>query len=235
MKRPWILPRFSYGRSTARRSTARRTPVRSRVLLLIAAVLGGAAALTAVLGAAVLGAFLGLRRAGAWLTVDDPPAPADAIVVLASGLSRTQRGVALYHAGHAPLVVFSNASYKNMAVACSSAQISVADAQALGLPDDAVLVAPLAESTRDEALNLRDLAAARGWNSLIVVTDPLHTRRARQTFRALLPGVRIAASAADYPYYDIHRWWATEQGFIGVFTEALKLAYYWISYGIPPI
>jgi uncharacterized SAM-binding protein YcdF (DUF218 family) len=174
---------------------------------------------------------------GRFLTVDDPLAPAGAIVILGgeSGrFSRTAHGVALYKNGYAPQVVFSGGTMADFGVACSSAQLSLDAAQGLGLPAEAVVVAPEAQSTYDEAVNLAQMARAQGWTSLIVVTDAFHTRRAARTFRTLLPGVRISTSVAPNPLYDPARWWSTEQGLVAVVDEVLKLGFYWIRHGVRP-
>jgi len=190
----------------------------------------GAAHLTG--GLLALGLFT--LRVGHFLTVDDTLSHADAIVVLASGVSRTRHAVDMFNLGYAPLVVFSDATLRDVGLACSSAQLSLEDAQELGLPEGAALIAPEAQSTYDEAVNLRGLAQKHGWRSLIVVTDPLHTRRAARTFRALLPGVAVTISAAPDPRYDPARWWESEDGLVGVFSELLKLGFYWARYGIRP-
>ena len=192
-------------------------------------------------GGLVLAALLGLALfawgGGRFLVAEDGPAAADAIVILggeAGGFSRTQHGVALYDAGYAPRVVFSGGRMVDFGVACSSAQISLEAAQGLGLPAAAVVVAPEAQSTYDEALNLAALAAEEGWGSLLVVSDPFHTRRAGRTFRALLPGVEVRMCAAPNPFQDPARWWATEQGLVIVPNEYLKLLFYWIQHGVAP-
>lgn len=172
---------------------------------------------------------------GHFLVLDDPLAPADAIVVLGGGHPhRAQHAVALYEGGYAPLVVFSGGQLYQVGLACSSAQLSLEAAQELGLPEGAALIAPEAQSTYDEALNLRELAREHGWRSLIVVTDTFHTLRAARTFRSLLPGVRIYVSAAPDPRFEPGRWWRTEDGLVTVFNELLKLGFYGIEYGIWP-
>ena len=67
------------------------------------------------------------------------------------------------------------------------------------------------------------------------MTDLFHTRRAARTFRALLPDTTIYLSAAPDPNYDASHWWQTEEGLIAVFNEVLKLAFYWVRFGIAPI
>ena len=178
---------------------------------------------------------------GHFLSVDDTLSPADAVVVLGgeeSNFFRTQQAIRLFEEGYAPVVVFSGGTLEDAGIACSSAQLSLEAAQQLGLPGEAVMIAPEAQSTYDEAVNLNQLVQQHDWHSLIVVTDLFHTRRAALTFRTLFdqdhPGVTIYLSAPPDPRYDAARWWQTEQGLIAVLTEVLKLGFYWANYGIAP-
>ncbi len=181
---------------------------------------------------------------GHFLSVEDTLSPADAIVVLGgeeSNFFRTQQAIRLFEEGYAPVVVFSGGTLEDAGIACSSAQLSLEAAQQLGLPDDAVIIAPKAQSTYDEAVNLNQLVQQHDWCSLIVVTDLFHTRRAALTLRSLVhqndrdhPGVTIYLSAPPDPRYDAARWWQTERGLIAVFTEVLKLGFYWARYGVRP-
>jgi uncharacterized SAM-binding protein YcdF (DUF218 family) len=192
-----------------------------------------------VVGLLALGAFA--LRLGHFLTVDDALSQADAIVILGGGNpGRARHGVELFERGYAPVVVFSGGTLKDVGLACSSAMLSLEAAQELGLPPGVAIIAPEAQSTYDEAVNLRGLARERGWGSphrrwgLIIVTEPLHTRRAARTFRTLLPEVEVIVSAAPDPRYDPARWWESEHGLVGVFNELLKLGFYWAKYGIRP-
>jgi len=189
------------------------------------------AALSVVLGVAVVG-----LRLGYLLDETSAPSAADAIVVLGGdgNFHRTRQAVELWQQGYAPLVVFS----------LGPAELELVDAPErttrevagrLGLRADAELFAGGATSTYDEAVLLRDLSNRRAWHALLIVTDSYHTRRATQTFRALLPGVRVMTVAAPSPTYDSDRWWTTEEGLTGVLNETVKLGFYWARYGIPPL
>lgn len=196
---------------------------------------GGCLALAALLcaGALALAAFI--LHIDRFLTVDDPLFQANAIVVLASNPNRIQHAVDLYAQGYAPVVVFTDATYKDAGLACSSALLDVPAAQALGLPADAVVIAEdEVASTYDEAVATRALVDKHGWESLIVVTDPFHTRRAVATFRALIPEVTITASATPNGEYDPRHWWRSEEGVMAVVTEIIKIVFYWGAYGITP-
>jgi len=186
-------------------------------------------------GLLTLGVFT--ITAGHFLTTVDAVSQTDAVVVLGGDggdFFRVQQGVGLFNEGYAPVVVFSGGTLKDAGIACSSAQLSLEAAQQLGLPADATIIADGAQSTYDEAVNIRRLAQQHGWHSLILVTDLFHTRRAARTFRALLPDTTIYVSPAPDPDYDASRWWRTEEGLIAVFNEVLKLGFYWARYGITP-
>jgi uncharacterized SAM-binding protein YcdF (DUF218 family) len=75
-------------------------------------------------------------------------------------------------------------------------------------------------TTRTEALRMRELAVTRGWNTIAVVTSPLHSRRACATFETV--GFKVVcapAASRDYtvpeprwPADRLHtfRWWLYE-------------------------
>jgi uncharacterized SAM-binding protein YcdF (DUF218 family) len=199
-----------------------------RVLVVIVLIgLGG------LLAAAVIWLNLGY-----YLDVTSPPLQADAIIVLGGEggrFMRTRHAVELYAQGFASTVVFSGGTMASTGLDCTSTALSVEAAANMGLPAAAVRLAPEAQSTLDEATNLRTLIEAEGWTSLLVVTDRFHTRRARQTLAAYLPGMALQASAPDDPVYDAARWWGNERSLVLAVSEVLKLGFYWFKYGIRPI
>lgn len=189
------------------------------------------------MGTAVLLGLLLFRQAGAWLVTADPPQPVDAIVILGGegrNSLRTRHALDLYAAGAAPRVVFSGGTIQSAGLACSSAQMSLDAARQLGLPPGVALIAPEAQSTYDEAVNLASLAESEGWQRLLLVTAPYHTRRAARTFRALLPDRTVLVAAAPDPDFHPERWWDEEESLLAVVQELLKLSFYWRQYGIAP-
>ena len=52
--------------------------------------------------------------------------------------------------------------------------------------------------------------------------------------RALMPDVTFMLSAAPSPKFNVVRWYGTEDGLVMVFTEFIKLGYYWLHHGIAP-
>lgn len=55
-------------------------------------------------------------------------------------------------------------------------------------------------NTHDEAVEVRKLAAERGWKKVLLVSDPTHMRRARATF--LKQGVEVICSPGNQPDFD---------------------------------
>ncbi|WP_448541147.1 YdcF family protein [Roseiflexus sp.] len=171
-----------------------------------------------------------------WLIVDDAGETADAIVVLGGEAyppNRTIHALNLYKQQRAPVVVFTGGALPGQPPEISSARVALRYALARGLPAEVALVVDTAQSTYDEATLVRDLAAHHGWRSLIIVTDPYHTRRAVRTFRAIIPDVQVTASVA--PFLDtfadplsrgVRVWrYAT--------AELIKMSFYRLHYGIP--
>lgn len=179
-----------------------------------------------------------VMTAGRFLTSIDTLSLADAIVVLGgdgADFARLRQAIRLFHQGYASTVVLCTPLSKNVDHHCSPAQQKLEVAQRFGLPADAAIITYGVQSTYDEAIHLQRLVRQHGWHSLIVVTDPFHTRRAGRTFRTLLPDVTIYVSAALNSGYNVHRWWQTEESLMAVFSEAIKLTFYWTKYGVAPI
>jgi uncharacterized SAM-binding protein YcdF (DUF218 family) len=129
--------------------------------------------------------------------------PADAIVVLGAGmrgdgelssesLERFFYGVVLYKRGLAPILIVSGPPQGG-----SRAEASVrADlAVALGIPAAAIGQMPDVNTTRDEAYRCAELLSASGHKHVLLVTEPLHIRRATRVFEAA--GLRVSPAPSD--------------------------------------
>lgn len=128
------------------------------------------------------------------LVVNERPVRADAIVCLSSGSvqglpsssgwRRITTAVRIYKDGFAPLVVFSGGVGSG---GRSEAQIYAEAAAALGLPETAVRLEPLSETTAEHPARVAELPdiRARGGPgaSLLIVTSPYHGRRVKAVFR----------------------------------------------------
>ncbi|HEX8501081.1 MAG TPA: YdcF family protein [Pyrinomonadaceae bacterium] len=181
--------------------------------------------------------------AARWLVVEAPLARADAILVLGGSSAYAERAAlaaTLYREGRAPLVLLSDDGERGgwsqeqqrnpFFVERSAWALGAA-----GVPASAVERLPRATaSTYEEALLLREQAAARGLRSLLVVTSGYHSRRALWTFERVLggSGVRVgvapAAPGAQTPAPA--SWWLSAAGWRAVALEYPKLVYYRLRY-----
>ncbi len=138
------------------------------------------------------------------LVVADQPEHADAIYILAGTPdleARTQMAADLYHRGLAPFIFYIKdnsqgpwepAFDKNLTYAERSRVIL----ERYAVPEDAIVVLTAdrtwaAKGTYEEAMASRKFIQEKAIRSLILVTSPLHTRRARQTFRRILNDLSV--------------------------------------------
>lgn len=202
--------------------------VRGTLPLLLALLLGGGVAGAFPLTRRVMQAAAGglalllalclltpvLRGPLAALTLAQPPAQADAIIVLGGGvqcgartlesssLARLLRGLELWRAGYAPLLTVSEQSGLLGPANCVKlSELERAHIRALypaGGPE--VLTLRHVTTTRDEAARVRDLARERGWQRVLLVTSPSHSRRAARLFAA--QGLNVVNVPAPETRFD---------------------------------
>jgi uncharacterized SAM-binding protein YcdF (DUF218 family) len=192
------------------------------------------ASIPLVLAILFLAHGLWLPLAGRFLVVADPLQPADAVVPLGGGgVGRVAQAAALLDEGYATWLVATNAEIDLPGIRSSHSDLIRQEAQWQGVPPERILVAPgVVETTYEEALAVRALAQEQGWRSLLVVTDPYHTRRARLTFRAVLrgTGTTVAVRPVENAQYDPEAWWQSVDGLRETWTEYAKLALYLLGY-----
>jgi uncharacterized SAM-binding protein YcdF (DUF218 family) len=185
--------------------------------------------------------ILALPWLPALLRASDPlPVRADAIYVFAGKVPERARCAAeLYRAGLAPTVVFGGASVRPELEAIGSplsdAAVNALVARQGGVPEAAEVVLPLGTSTWEDAYVLRDWIQSSGARTVVAVTSPIHSRRARRTLRFAIPpaaaDVRVVACGESYPPGS--GWYLDEQGLVSVTNEVLKLMLYSVRYFLP--
>ena len=134
---------------------------------------------------------------------DAAPVPADAIVVLSAGvtldgklpqqaLDRLIKGVELARAGVAPRIVKTREmkTVRGRPVTADLDQNRIA-----ALAETEVITTGEATSTRGEALRVKEIATREGWNRIVLVTSPFHSRRACATFEKV--GLVLSCIPAD--------------------------------------
>ena len=207
--------------------------LRKFFLLLVIAVLAGSTA-----------CFV---NAGRWLVSPEartPAGDADAIFVLAgSEADRFLEGYELWREKRAPLILLSpglrDAGSRELARrgirmpsgADVSKEVLV---QQLGVPASAVeTIETELDNTAAEAAALRDIALARGWRRVIVVTSLAHTRRTRYAMTRALEdtGVEIQVRGSRFDDFQPSRWWADRGSVRWILTELPKLVAYRLGLG----
>ena len=87
-------------------------------------------------------------------------------------------------------------------------------------------------NTYDESRAVCAWIEKSGAKSIIIVTDPFHTRRARWIFSKELRSTKteIHAVAVNPVRYRTGDWWRHEEGVIDFENEAIKYIYYRFEY-----
>lgn len=174
--------------------------------------------------AGILAAVAGLVGVGHYLAVEDPLAPADAIVAISGDQgARTATAVELWKRGLAPLIVFAGSSEDPASL--PSAELMKRDAVRLGVPADRVLTEPSSATTQENATRVTDLFHAYGIKSAILVTSPYHQRRAAMLFDRQVgsTGITFRNHPARDPEWDKTTWWAREPSRSRTLVELAKL------------
>ncbi len=185
-----------------------------------------------------------LDRYARWLIVQDPVPKSDAIVVLSGGDGeRLHAAIDLYKQGRADNLLIVGPDVPFLKIYTGEDSLTQGEAKrriALrkGIPPEAILTSLGANSTWAEAQSALREARALRWRSIIVVTDPFHTRRARATFRKVFNGSGVAVRMYHLPIgrssQNPEHWWDRESDGVAVFTETLKLFFYAHTHGVWP-
>jgi uncharacterized SAM-binding protein YcdF (DUF218 family) len=182
----------------------------------------------------LLGYPLWLPAIGAFLVASDPPTAADAVVALSGGgRERVVQAARERAAQGIPWFVVTDWPLNLPGLQASYAELATAEAVAQGVPADRILVAPGSVlTTYDEAVATRQLAAERGLRSIVVVTDPFHTGRARRIFQDALrdSGVRVTVRPVEGHWYRPETWWQHSESLRETWTEYVKLVVYLLGY-----
>ena len=173
-------------------------PTRLRPLLWIAAVP------LALLSLAVIYTPLVPALAAPLVRRDSMPERVDAIAALSAGLTsdglmrsqtldRVLSALLMARSGRAGAVMVSEERrvYGGRHISDSADLRRIVERVAAPV---AIIFVDSVFTTRTEALRMREVAATRGWNTIAVVTSPLHSRRACATFETV--GFRVVCAPA---------------------------------------
>jgi uncharacterized SAM-binding protein YcdF (DUF218 family) len=200
----------------------------------------------ATLGLAALWCLVAFTPVSSWLshglTRSELVEPADAVFVSLSSLrpgadrfaearNRLLYGVDLVARGKAPqLLLAETTGIDGVAMARQLAESA-------GIATDKVSVAGRAENTREEALAMGKLFKERGHKLILLVTSPIHSRRASAALEK--EGVTVVSTPSAETRFDLvtlNTWGDRLAAFGSVMHERLGLWMYarrgWVSEGI---
>lgn len=156
------------------------------------------------------------KRLAEGLIVNEAPQKADLIVVLGGGmhcgarelegtsLARLAKGLELWRAGYAPRLTLSDTVGEIFGDArCPSLGLLAAQhVKALyGDEGPEIVLLPRMRTTRTEALAVAQRVRERGWQRVLLVTTPTHSRRAAGAFRKL--GLEVLSVNSSEPRFDM--------------------------------
>jgi len=171
----------------------------------------------------VLFIYLALVGIGAVLIVADPLDSVDAVVVLSGDDGdRLALAIEMRESGYVSnLVITDTTRAANRRLA--------QEAEEGGFAKSRIFITEAqVDSTRDEALAVRELALEKGWTKLMVVTDPYHSFRARFIFRRELrsAGIKITVRSVVGHWFRSSSWFFYPEGWQFVFLEIIKFISY---------
>ena len=182
-----------------------------------------------------------LTRVGSYLIVQHPPKKADLIVcVMGEPVERGLAAAEFYKKNLAPNVFIPRENlpdgYETLREKGGNypetRELLAIMLQGLGVPESACINSErFVGSTFDDAKVVRDLVQEKGYQSLIIVTSPTHSRRAWLTFQKVFEkdDIEIMVVPSKYTKFRSDDWWKTEGYFEEVIAEYLKLLHYSIK------
>ncbi|HEX2981362.1 MAG TPA: YdcF family protein [Anaerolineaceae bacterium] len=178
--------------------------------------------------------YLALWGIGGFLITGDSVEKADAVVVLSGGgTPRIAYGVKVFREINAKRLIFTETGETAQANGAAISALSVQDAVQHGAPPENIAVVPDAShSTAEEARSVRAYAEQAGLRSVVIVTDPFHTRRVRLIYRQEFSGTDIEVSIKPVAghWYRGNTWWMTPDGWAETIREYGKL--FSLAFGI---
>jgi uncharacterized SAM-binding protein YcdF (DUF218 family) len=144
--------------------------------------------------------------------------PVDGIIVLGAAAFGTQpspvfrerinHAVRLYQDGYARMIIFTGGKGEGEQTAESQAAKEYAEMQ--GIPPSSILIETSSKTTEENLYYAQCLMIERGIERVIIVSDPLHMKRAMVIARDM--GIKACSSPTPTSQY---RGWKTQLSFLG--------------------
>ncbi len=176
--------------------------------------------------------------AGQFLIVSHPVKKADVVVCLSGNpVERGLEALELVGEGYAPLVFIPREQTPEGLRMLQARGVDYPETRDLvfdmlkdlGLPPEALVSSDTpAVNTAEEAVLLRDVALAEGYERLIVVTSPHHTRRAWVAFRHAFKDTEteVIMRPSRFSDFQADNWWKQRRYAGEVILEYVKLGWY---------
>jgi uncharacterized SAM-binding protein YcdF (DUF218 family) len=196
-----------------------------------------------LMGAVFLLLLLVFLNVGRWLVVQDPLQKAAGIAVLSGRMpGRALEAARVYRQGYAGRVWLTHSTEPGKALAALSIpfvgdeeynrQILIHE----GVPEDAIEVLdPPIVNTADEMQTIGAALQKQKERTVILVTSPVHTRRAKALWNKIAgkDGVALLHGVSDDSYDGVH-WWRTTPDALDVVREVLGLVNVWAGLPLRP-
>lgn len=187
-----------------------------------------------------------ISRAGHWLMVSEPLAPADAVVVLTGHLPvRAMEAARILKDADVNEVWLTRGSDRRTEVQILARfgivpphedDYSRQILERLEVPKERIrLIAGRPRNTVEEVKAISEEMDRSASRRVILVTSKAHSRRVRVTWdRIVGPEREVIVRYAEGDLFDPDRWWATTESGLDVLRECFGLANAWLGFPVKP-
>lgn len=174
--------------------------------------------------------------AGSYLITGDRVRNVDAIVVLSGDEgARVKEASKLFRSGLAKYLIITKSDHENIQEDRTNSEKMMRIAISEGVASDAIIFTNQeAGDTIGEAKEVLEVAKQRHINSLLVITDPYHTRRTKILFKHIFKGSEITTSVhgiSDH-WYKSYTWFLSLEGWRITLQEYASIFFFAIGNSI---
>lgn len=150
-------------------------------------------------------------------------ASADAIIVLAGGLGRIDKGIELLASGRAGYLIIAGADK-------DASLKSIFFRKDIKLDTGNIIIEKKSTSTYENATETKKIIKSKGIESVILITSYYHMKRASYIFQHILPSkVNLYLYPVSTPNFDETKWWRG-RGPVLLAVEFFK--FYWYRFWV---
>ncbi|MEE8638737.1 MAG: YdcF family protein [Candidatus Margulisiibacteriota bacterium] len=165
-----------------------------------------------------------------FLIVRDKIEPAQLIIVLAGDNNgeRVREAVKLYKEGYGKKMLMTGGP---LAWKLTASEWMKKHALALGVPARAILLEDKSRSTLENALFILPILKKHSIKSVILVTSPTHSRRAKRVFKKCYSkeDIKVLSCPAREAEFELPGWWTRHEDTQRVMWEYVSLVYYFLK------